>query len=308
MLSRFQPCPRERGPLARREEGRLAPHRDGVQPLLRLPGDARVLRVHVDAERAAVQVRRAQLHEVEEAVLEAAAAHVLLEREHRIDRLRSATSERARYAGDWLPEPIRTAEPATGEERAQLASDLSMAFLVLLERLSPDERAALLLRDVFDADYAEIGRALEKSEAACRQIVHRARARIRDGRRRREVAPDAKERLLARFLAGLRAGDEQALLAVVADDAVWTSDGGGKVPAAHGVRGAARIVRFQLRLARKVRGRLRHEIVWMNGEPAVATWVGDRLFSTLAVDTDGERLLAFYSVLNPDKLRHAASA
>ena len=223
-----------------------------------------------------------------------------------IDRLRSAASERARYSGDWLPEPIRTAEPATGEERAQLASDLSMAFLVLLERLSPDERAALLLRDVFDADYAEIGRALDKGEAACRQIVHRARARIRDGRRRREVAPEAKERLLARFLAGLRAGDEQALLAVVADDAVWTSDGGGKVPAAHGVRGAARIVRFQLRLARKVGDRMRHEIVWMNGEPAVATWVGERLFSTLAVDTDGERLLAFYSVLNPDKLRHAA--
>ena len=223
-----------------------------------------------------------------------------------IDRLRSASGERARYVGDWLPEPIPTEMPPAADLRAEMASDISMAFLVLLERLSPDERAAFLLHDVFGADYGEIALVLEKSEAACRQIVHRARQRVRDDRTRFPVAPDAKERLLGRFLAGLQAGDEDALLAIVAEDATWTSDGGGKVPAARNVRGAARIVRFQLRLARKVRGMVRSEVVWVNGEPAIASYVGDRLFSVLSVETDGERLIAFYAVLNPEKLRYVA--
>lgn len=219
-----------------------------------------------------------------------------------IDRLRKTASERARYVGDWLPEPI-PAELAPGpDERAELASDLSMAFLVLLERLSPEERAAFLLHDVFGAGYGEIAVVLQKSEAACRQTVHRARQRVRRDRARFPVAEEVKERLLGQFLAGLRAGDEKALLAVVSEDATWTSDGGGKVPVARNVRGAGRIVRFQLRLARKIGGRARSEIVRVNGEPAIATWVGDRLFSTLSVDTDGERLVAFYSMVNPDKL------
>lgn len=222
-----------------------------------------------------------------------------------IDRLRSASGERERYVGDWLPEPIVTAMPAP-DHRAEMASDISLAFLVLLERLSPDERAAFLLREVFGAEYQEIALVLDKTDAACRQIVHRARQRLRDDRPRFPVPVEAKERLLGRFLAGLQAGDEKALLAIVAEDATWTSDGGGKVPAARNVRGAARIVRFQLRLARKVRGRMRSELVWINGEPAIASYVGDRLFSTLSVDGDGERLIAFYSVLNPEKLRYVA--
>lgn len=111
---------------------------------------------------------------------------------------------------------------------------------------------------------------------------------------------------MRRFLAGLRAGDEKALLEVVAEDATWTSDGGGKIPVARNVRGAARIARFQVRLARKLFGHgLRSELVWLNGEPAIATWAGERLFSTLSAETDGERLTAFYAVVNPEKLRHA---
>jgi RNA polymerase sigma-70 factor (ECF subfamily) len=224
-----------------------------------------------------------------------------------IDRLRSASGDRKRYVGDWLPEPMFTGTPPDAERRAELASDISMAFLVLLERLSPDERAAFLLREVFGADYGEVAVVLDRTEEACRQIVHRAKQRIRDDRARFPVAPAAKERLLGKFLAGLRAGDEKALLDVVAEDATWTSDGGGKIPAARNVRGAARIARFQVHLARKLLARgLRIELVWLNGEPAIATWAGDRLFSTLSVDTDGERLIAFYAVLNPEKLRHAA--
>jgi RNA polymerase sigma-70 factor (ECF subfamily) len=226
-----------------------------------------------------------------------------------IDRLRRAVTEREAYLGHWLPEPIATDEPSIPDRRAELASDLSMAFLVLLERLAPEERAAFLLRKVFDADYEEIAGVLEKSEAACRQIVHRARSRVRENRPRFRVALEAKERLIERFLAALAASDKNALLALVAEDATWTSDGGGRVPAVRNVlHGTDRIVRLLLGLERKGRGVARHEVAWINGEPAVVTYVGEQLAFTTSIDTDGERLLAFYRVLNPDKLRHVAGA
>ncbi len=224
-----------------------------------------------------------------------------------IDRLRSVTGERARYAGDWLPEPISTGAP-TPADRAELAADISMAFLTLLERLSPDERAAFLLHEVFGADYVEISSVLAKGEAACRQIVHRARERVRAERTRFPIAPEVKRGLVERLLAGLEAGDEDALLAIVAEDAAWTSDGGGRVPAARKLRGAARIVRFLLRVSRKAGGRARRELVWLNGEPAITTYLDGRLFSTISMETDGGRVIAFYSVLNPEKLGHVAAA
>ena len=224
-----------------------------------------------------------------------------------IDRLRRAKTEREHYASHWLPEPIATTEPA--DRRAEVRSDLSVAFLLLLERLAPDERAAFLLRDVFEVDYGEIARVLERSEAACRQMVHRARTRVRTDQVRVEVTPGAHARLLERFLTALGNDDPEAMLAVVADDATWTSDGGGKVPSTRRiVRGAGRIVRLVLGFERKGRGRLRHELARLNGEPAVVTYAGDRVVFTTSFATDGERLTGFYRVLNPDKLRHAAPA
>jgi RNA polymerase sigma-70 factor (ECF subfamily) len=221
-----------------------------------------------------------------------------------IDRLRLATVERERYVGDWLPEPMATGAPSAADRQAELASDLSLAFLVLLERLAPEERAALLLRDVFDTGYDEIARVLDKSEPATRQIVHRARTRVRGERTRFPVAAETKERLLEQFLTALRADDKEALLALVAEDATWTSDGGGVVPATRRVvRGALRIVRLVLGLERKW-GPLEHRLVWLNGEPAIATTYEGQLAFTTSVETDGDRLLAFYRVLNPEKLRH----
>ena len=177
---------------------------------------------------------------------------------------------------------------------------------MLLERLTPEERAAFLLRDVFDTGYGEIARVLERSEASCRQLVHRARARVRGRRTRFRVPSETHERLLERFLAALGADDQQAMLALVAEDATWISDGGGKVPSTRRVvRGAARIVRLVLGFERKGRGLVRHELAWINGEPAIVTHGGDRLLFTTSVETDGERLVAFYRVLNPEKLRHA---
>jgi RNA polymerase sigma-70 factor (ECF subfamily) len=222
-----------------------------------------------------------------------------------IDRLRAVTAERERYVGEWLPEPIATGAPAATDRQAELASDLSLAFLVLLERLAPEERAALLLRDVFDTGYDEIARVLEKSEPATRQIVHRARTRVRGERTRFPVAVETRERLLEQFLAAIRADDKDALLALVAEDATWTSDGGGVVSASRRmIRGALRIVRMVLGVEHKW-GPLEHTITWLNGEPAIATTYQGQLAYTTSVSTDGERLLAFYRVLNPEKLRNA---
>ncbi len=226
-----------------------------------------------------------------------------------IDRQRRASAEREHYVGPWLPEPIATAPESVADRRAEMVSDLSMAFLVLLESLGPEERAAFLLREVFNTDYSEIARVLERTEAACRQVVHRARTRVRAARPRFSVALETKERLLERFLAALATDDQDALLALVAEDATWTSDGGGKVRAARKVvKGGLRIVRLALGLERKLQrnanGRMRHAVAWINGEPAIVTHVGDRLVYATSVAFDGERLLAFYRVANPDKLRH----
>lgn len=222
-----------------------------------------------------------------------------------IDRLRRARTERASYIGPWLPEPVASQRWARPELRAELDSDLSMAFLLMLERLAPEERAALLLRDVFDRDYGDLAAALDRSEAACRQLVHRARARVRRDRRRFTVDEATAEQLLQRFLAALQADDMDAVLAVVAEDVTWTSDGGGKVSAIRRVvRGALAISRLVLGYERKGRGVVRHGITRLNGEPAWVRYVGDRLFCTTSIAIVDGRIGAFYTVLNPDKLQH----
>jgi len=225
-----------------------------------------------------------------------------------IDRLRRAATEREHYIGAWLPEPIAVPADAS-DHHAELVSDLSLAFLVLLERLSPEERAAFLLREVFDTGYDEIAKVLDKSEPACRQLVHRARVRVRGERRRFQVPAETQERLLERLLEALAAGDRESLLELVAEDATWTADGGGKVAATRRlVLGAERIVRLLLGLERKGRGLVSHTLTWLNGEPAIVTHAGGRLLFTTSVVTDGERFLKFYRVLNPEKLRHVEPA
>jgi RNA polymerase sigma-70 factor (ECF subfamily) len=225
-----------------------------------------------------------------------------------IDRLRSAAWEREQYVGAWLPEPIATDAPSAPDRQAELASDLSMAFLVLLERLGPDERAAFLLREVLDAGYDEIAKVLDRSEAACRQLIHRARERLRDERRRIAMSAEAKETLTERFLGALRVGDRDTLLSLVAPNATWTSDGGGFVTASRRVIvGADRITRLVLGMERKW-PQLRHEVTWLNGEPAIASMVGEQLFCTTAIEFGEGGIAAFYRVLNPHKLRHARRA
>ena len=221
-----------------------------------------------------------------------------------IDKLRRATTERAAYPGPWLPEPIADERYAPGRH-AELASDLSMAFLVLLERLAPEERAAFLLREVFDADYDEIARTLERSPAAARQVVHRARERVRADRVRFTTPDDVKERLLARFLSALETENREELLAVVADDVTWTSDGGGKVSTARRiVRGSPQIVRMLLGIEVKYSHPFESRIQRVNGEPAVVSYVNGQVVAVTFCQVDGDRVSAFYRVMNPDKLTH----
>ena len=225
-----------------------------------------------------------------------------------IDRLRRLTTEREAYEGRWLPEPVPLAPP---EREAELADDLSLAFLLLLERLAPEERAAFLLREVFGADYDEIAQAVGKSEAACRQMVHRAKERVRGDRRRFAAPPDARERVARRFVEALRAEDRDGVLALLTDDALLVADGGGRMPAIADVQqGAARVAQLlagfersaRIQLERRGAPALEYEFAWLNGEPAVLTLAWGRLLLATVLHLDGERIAALYRVMNPAKL------
>ena len=220
-----------------------------------------------------------------------------------IDRLRALKREREAYTGPWLPEPLMADHPPAPDHAAELASDLSIAFLMLLERLAPDERAAFLLHDVFDCGYDDIARILEKSEAACRQIVHRARSRVRNDQKRFTVSESTRASLLSRFNTAVEASDEATLLSLFAPDATWTADSGGKVPAApRPLVGAARIVKLLMGLQRLFRDQATLDLITVNGETGVALRHAGRLIAILSADTDGERILAVYATLNPEKL------
>src|SRR5579872_596749 len=186
-----------------------------------------------------------------------------------IDRLRVARTERELYVGPWLPEPLIGDTAPAADARAELASSLSIAFLVVLEQLEPDERAAFLLHEVFDTDYAEIAEILGKSEAACRQIVSRARKRVRGRRPRAQVTDAARRSVLERFANAIQTQDKEALLALVAEKASWTSDGGGRARAARKViRGRERVVRFVLAVLGRHTDQFAFEMTAVNGEPA----------------------------------------
>jgi RNA polymerase sigma-70 factor (ECF subfamily) len=220
-----------------------------------------------------------------------------------IDRLRRLKTERDAYVGPWLPEPIVTHTPPP-DHHLDLAADLSIAFLTLLERLAPEERAAFLLHDVFDVGYSEIAAVLDRSEAACRQVTHRARERVRGDRKRFDVPESAKADLLKQFLTAMEARDEAALLALFAPDATWMADGGGKTAAApRPIVGADRIAKLVVGLREKFWAVDRQiEIATVNGETGLCIRDGNRLTATMSIATDGERILAVYAVVNPDKL------
>jgi RNA polymerase sigma-70 factor (TIGR02957 family) len=225
-----------------------------------------------------------------------------------IDHLRSARLRREQYVGSWLPEPLLT----TGEEfdpaaRAETGDSLSVAFLVVLERLSPVERAVFLLRDVFEYEYDEIAAIVGKSPQNCRQILVRARAHIERARPRFTVSPSARDALAERFFAACRDGDLPGLERLLAEDVAFQGDGGGKAPAVRKpVLGRIQVARFMLGLVRQARrNELLVEPVVVNGQPGarIADAEG-RTLSVLALDIADGQVRGIYNILNPDKLRH----
>jgi RNA polymerase sigma-70 factor, ECF subfamily len=220
-----------------------------------------------------------------------------------IDRLRSVKAQRATYFGPWLPEPLAEVDPATPESHAEFASDLSIAFLALLERLGEEERAAFVLHEVFDCDYEDIAETLGKSQAACRQLVHRARERVTSERRRFRVDDATRMRMLNRFVAAADSGDFTAVKELFAPEATMTSDGGGKALAVFRVlHGAERIARLWYVAARNRRAKIERRLVKINNEIGIAVYARGHLHSVATIDTDGERIFGYYSIANPDKL------
>ncbi|GAB3469310.1 RNA polymerase sigma-70 factor [Massilia terrae] len=225
-----------------------------------------------------------------------------------IDRLRAARSEREAYTGFWLPEPLVDVDEQTPERLAEQASDLSLALMWVLERLSPEERAAFVLRQAFDEDYADVAATLGKSEAACRQLVHRAAERVRQERTRFEVPRAAHKALVDKFIHAARAGDRPAMMALFADDVHMVSDGGGKVPSfGKLISGALRLANLYYVTWRRNGPTISYRAATINGEPGLLRYVDGVLESAQAFAFDGGRIAAIYSVRNPDKLARIAA-
>ncbi|MGW2156747.1 RNA polymerase sigma-70 factor [Nonomuraea sp. NPDC001699] len=230
-----------------------------------------------------------------------------------IDHLRSARVRRETYVGEWLPEPVvaHTGEPGPAEH-AELADSLSMAFLVLLESLSPVERAVLMLREVFGYGYQDVARITGKTEVNCRQILTRARQRIATGRQARDGArPLARraegEELARRFFAAADGGDLDALLGLLAPDVVLHGDGGGKAQAmARPAAGASRVVKMLVAGLRRVRALgVSARIAWINGRPGAVMYDAEgRVAGVVELDVADGVVQAIHSVVNPDKLAH----
>jgi RNA polymerase sigma-70 factor (TIGR02957 family) len=224
-----------------------------------------------------------------------------------IDQLRSARARRETYFGPWLPEPMVTTDEPDPAEVAEMADSLSLSFLVLLETLSPVERAVFLLREVFDYGYDEIAEIVDKSEANCRQIFARARKRIDEGRPRFEADRAERAQLAERFVEAFRQGDVQQLVGLLAPDAVFFGDGGGKG------RGLPRPIFGRDRIARLLsaffaegqRLAATSRPASVNGEPGVMNFDSSgALINVMAFDIADGRVQTVRSIINPDKLSH----
>jgi RNA polymerase sigma-70 factor (ECF subfamily) len=225
-----------------------------------------------------------------------------------LDALRRARARRETYVGPWLPEPLlpddmRALSADAPAARAELASDLSLALLHVLERLSPEERAAFILHDAFDCDYRDIAAALEKTEEACRKLVSRARERVRADRPRHRATADQHRELIAKFSEAVLAQDRDRLTSLFAPDVVFYSDGGGRVPAAlNPVFGADHVIRLVIGLARKGLTNPSVQASEINGQFALVISESGSLHSVVTADVEDTRITAIYVIRNPEKL------
>jgi RNA polymerase sigma-70 factor (ECF subfamily) len=233
-----------------------------------------------------------------------------------LDVLKSARARREEYVGPWLPDPVTDTAALAPDAQTEIAEDLSVALLLALEKLSPLERAAFLLHDVFDYSFTQVADTLGRNEAACRQLASRARARVREARpaapvstRAGGTAIDPKHaEIVSAFLAASRSGDLGALTSLLASDARLVPDSGGKVPAAMNVlEGAHRVAAFLAGVVRKGwTADLTARIETINGLPGLIVTDRNGLVQTNAFEFEGDLIKAIYVVRNPDKLRHLA--
>ena len=218
-----------------------------------------------------------------------------------LDYLKSARVTREQYFGTWLPEPILTAEDSGAILERQ--EELSLAFLRLLEALSPPERAVFLLHEVFDYPFSEIGEMLEKSPSNCRQIFHRAKQAVEDKRARFHPEPQRQRQLLLGFLSASQAGDMVGLTSLLAEDAVSWGDGGGKVQAnLKPIYGQQAVARFWLSVARRAPRPLTVTLAEINGSPALLFWDEGRLVGIVSLTLGAVGIQEIYALLNPEKL------
>jgi RNA polymerase sigma-70 factor (ECF subfamily) len=216
-----------------------------------------------------------------------------------LDRLKSARARREVYVGEWLPEPV------VDEDHSTLGEDLSVAFLLALERLTPLERAAFLLHDVFDAPFAEVAKTLGRSEAACRQLAARAREHVKAGKPRYRPSAEEEQRLTGAFLAATLTGDESLLRGILAQDVVMHSDGGGIAKATlNPVFGLEKAVRLVLGLKKKFPAPegTTARLARINGAPGVVLSHAGVVFQTMGLEIVDGRIAAVYTMRNPDKL------
>lgn len=222
-----------------------------------------------------------------------------------IDYLRSARVKREEYIGQWLPEPLMSNKMPDVGERVALLDSISMAFLMLLETLTPVERAVFLLHDVFDYEYATVAGVVGKSESNCRQIAHRARKRIVADRPRFKPSAERQQQLAQQFIQTCANGDMSSLLQLLADDVVLYSDGGGKRAAARKpIHGATRVARFLLGVSRKAPPNMSIQPTAINGQPGLIVYLEGEPYVTFTFHIANEQIQTIYGVLNPDKLQH----
>lgn len=225
-----------------------------------------------------------------------------------LDRLKSARATREQYVGPWLPEPVLTREMDSPEATLERAESVTLAFLVLLEKLSPEERAVFLLKDVFDYDHAEIGEILGISSANSRQLLHRARTALAQGRPRRAGTPESRRAMAERFAQAFATGDAVGLASMLASDAGMWADGGGKATAARRpLLGRDAIVNFLVGIHRigEASGLIRDAslvIEDVNSEPALILRLGGRLESIFVLSVEDDAITGIRVVRNPDKL------
>jgi RNA polymerase sigma-70 factor (ECF subfamily) len=227
-----------------------------------------------------------------------------------LDRLKSARAQREVYVGPWLPEPVFDTESLSADAATELADDLSFALMLALDRLSPLERAAFLLHDVFDRPFAEIAGMLDRSETACRQLAARGRRGVRDERPPPPAPPENHARLLEAFGEAVASGDISRLATLLREDAIAISDGGGRKAAAlNPIIGADKVARLFISLASKNAGHdLRIVPATINGSIGALLYMDGELDHTFSMAIDGDKIAAIYLVRNPDKLRHAPPA